>query len=379
MSEAFKVFVVDDDAFVLDIIRGILEPACEVETFDSVESCAPRLETAKPDMFLLDVRMPGIDGYAFCRQIKDDAGLRHIPVTFVSGQDTIDARLKGYDAGGEDFIVKPFQAEEVLRKVKIAQQIARDKRALTSQLEDSELLSSLVMANMDEYAILVRFMRELISWETEQEIASGILDMLRRYRLDGVVQTRISQRTLTLSAQGANLPLEASILSHVKSMDRIFEFRNRSVHNFERLTMMINNLPLNDPDYCGRLRDHLCIAAEAAEARLRAIETEEANRRSQTGIQSALERVRTMTASLHQAHLRDRATSSELFVRMEQSLSNAFVHLGMSEDQERHLGDLVHRFMKELVELLDRGEETHEALQELGERLGQLTPGTGQK
>lgn len=379
MSEAFKVFVVDDDAFVLDIIRGILEPACEVETFDSVEACAPRLDTTKPDMFLLDVRMPGIDGYAFCRQIKDDAGLRHIPVTFVSGQDTIDARLKGYDAGGEDFIVKPFQAEEVLRKVKIAQQIARDKRALTSQLEDSELLSSLVMANMDEYAILVRFMRELISWDTEQEIATGILDMLRRYRLDGVAQTRISQRTLTLSAQGANLPLEASVLNHVRGMDRIFEFRNRSVHNFQRLTMMINNLPLDDPDYCGRLRDHLCIAAESTEARLKAIETEEASRRSQIGIQGALERVRTLTASLHQAHLRDRATSSELFVRMEQSLANAFVHLGMSEDQERHLGDLVHKFMKELVELLDRGEETHQALQELGERLGQLTPGTVSK
>jgi CheY-like chemotaxis protein len=375
MSGAFNVFVVDDDPFVLDIIRGILEPDCTVEIFDSVEACAPRLETVKPDMFLLDVKMPGIDGYAFCREIKDDAALRHIPVTFVSSQDTIEARLKGYDAGGEDFIVKPFEAEEVLRKVQVARQIAQAKRALTSQLEDSELLSSLVMANMDEYAILVRFMRELISLETEQEIANGILEMLQRYKLDGVVQTRISQRTLTLSAQGANLPLETSVLNHVRGMERIFEFRNRSVQNFDRLTLMINNMPLHDPDYCGRLRDHLCIAAESAEARLKALETEETSQRSQAGIQGALERVRALTAGLHQAHLRDRATSSELFVRMEQSLANSFVHLGMSEDQERHLGDLINGFMKELMELLDRGEETHEALQDLGARLGQITHG----
>jgi CheY-like chemotaxis protein len=375
MSGTFKVFVVDDDPFVLDIIRGILEPDCLVETFESVEACAPRLEAAKPDMFLLDVRMPGIDGYAFCRQIKDDPGLRHIPVTFVSGQDTIDARLKGYDAGGEDFIVKPFEAEEVLRKVQVARQIADAKRAIASQLEDSEMLSSLVMANMDEYAILVRFMRELISWNSEQEIANGVLDMLQRYKLDGVVQTRISQRTLTQSPQGANLPLETSVLNHVRGMERIFEFRNRSVHNFDRLTMMINNMPLHDPDYCGRLRDHLCIAAESAEARLKALETEEASQRSQSGIQGALERVRSMTAELNQAHLRDRATSSELFVRMEQGLANSFVHLGMSEDQERHLGDMINGFMKELMDLLDRGEETHTALQDLGERLGQLTPG----
>lgn len=377
MSGTFKVFVVDDDPLVLDIIRGILEAEYAVETFAGVGQCQQRLEVEKPDMFLLDVRMPGTDGYEFCRQIKDDAGLAQIPVTFVSSQDTIEARLTGYDAGGQDFIVKPFQAEEVLRKVKVAQDMVSGKRSLVQQLEDSELLSSLVMANMDEYAILVRFMRELISWETEQEIAQGILDMLSRYRLDGVAQTRISQRTLTLSAQGANVPLEAAVLDHVRGLERIFEFRNRSVHNFERLTMMINNMPVEDPEYCGRLRDHLCIAAESAEARLRALETEEASQRSQAGIEGAMERVRQMTAGLHQTLLSNRAASAELFMRMEQNLVNAFVHLGLSEDQERHLGDLVNRFMKELVELLDRGEQTYEALEELSGQLGQLTPTAG--
>ncbi len=383
MSGAFRVFVIDDDPFVLDIIRGILAPDYAVETFSSVAACEQRLAaeptvpSARPDMFLLDVRMPGQDGYVFCRRIKDDADLRQVPVTFVSSQDTIEARLTGYDAGGEDFIVKPFEAAEILRKVQVAQQIAQDKLALAQQLADSELLSSLVMANMDEYAILVRFIRELISWNTEQEIAAGMLEMMQRYRLDGVVQTRISSRTLTLSAQGANLPLETSILNHVRGLERIFEFRNRSVHNYERLTMMVSNMPLADPDYCGRLRDHLCIAAESAEARLRALETDEANQRHQAGIRGALERVRAMTASLNQAHLRDRAASTELFLRMEQYLAKSFVHLGLSEDQERHLGDLINGFMKELVDLLDQGEQAHEAMQELGNLLGQLTGSAG--
>ena len=372
MGEAFTVFAVDDDALVLDIIRTILEPGCVVETFTSADACLQRLATRQPDMFLLDVRMPGMDGYVFCRNIKDDAGLRHIPVTFVSSKDTIEARLQGYDAGGEDFIVKPFQAEEVLRKVQVARQMALDKSSLVRQLEDSELLSSLVMANMDEYAILVRFMRELLSQESEQAIAAGLLEMLQRYQLDGVVQTRISQRVLTLSRQGANVPLEASVLDHVRTLERIFEFRNRSVYNFERLTMMINNMPVHDADLCGRLRDHLCIAAESAEAGLKALETAEANRRSQVGIQGALERVRAMTASVHHSHLQDRAASSELLVRMEQNLTNTFVHLGLSEDQERKLGDLVNDFMKDLVELLDRGEQTYESLQDLSQRLGQL-------
>lgn len=374
MSENFRIFAVDDDPLVLDVIGGILAPAYPIETFASVAACTARLETAKPDMFLLDVRMPGTDGYTFCRSIKDDPALAQIPVTFVSSNDTIDARLKGYDAGGEDFIVKPFQPEEILRKVKVAQQIAGAKQTLKQQLEDSELLSSLVMANMDEYAILVRFIRELVSWNNEQEIAVGVLEMLQRYRLAGVVQTRISNRTVTLSDQGAELPLEVSVMNHVRGMERIFEFRNRSVQNFERVTMMVKNMPLEDPDYCGRLRDHLCIAAETTEARLKAIETEEASRRSQAGIQNALTHITAITDELQRVNRENRIAISELMIGTEQQLSSAFMHVGLTEDQEGRIGRIVSNFMKDLVEMLDRSEDTEKPLQALGQLLGALSP-----
>jgi CheY-like chemotaxis protein len=375
MSGPFKVFVVDDDPFVLDVMRGILEPECEVGCFLSVEECLPKLESEKPDMFLLDVRMPGVDGYTFCRQIKDDASLCRIPVTFISSHDTIDARLRGYDAGGEDFIVKPFQPEEVLRKVKVAQQIAHSKRSLQGQLDDAEMLSSLVMASMDEYAILVQFMRKLIAMETDSEVAAGMLDLLQRYKLAGVVQTRISGHTLTLSAQGTDLPLETSVLDHVRTMGRIFEFRSRSVHNFDRLTMMISNMPLHDPEFCGRLRDHLCIAAECAESRLKAIETEETNRRNQAGIREAIERITSSTANARNAYLRDRAACAELVMLLEQNFSKVFAHVEMSNKDELTLTELVNTFSEELLALLDGGEETHQAMEDLGRRLGQLSTG----
>jgi CheY-like chemotaxis protein len=373
MSNAFKVFVVDDDPFVLDVIRGILEPECNVETFSSVDACLPRLEAEKPDMFLLDVRMPGTDGYTFCRQIKDDYGLCRIPVTFVSSHDTIEARLRGYDAGGEDFVIKPFQPEEILRKVKVAQQIALSKRSLQAQAEDAELLSSLVMASMDEYAILVQFMRRLITQETEQEIAAAMLDLMQRYKLEGVAQTRISQRTLTLSAQGSNLPLESSVVDHVRTMGRIFEFRARSVHNFDRLTLMINNMPLHDPEFCGRLRDHLCIAVECAESRLKAIESEETNHRNQAGIREAIERISASTVNARQAYLRDRTASAQLVMQLEQDFSKVFAHVEISDRDELTVTSLIGNFTENLLKLLDSSEETHLAMEDLGRRLGQLS------
>lgn len=377
MNESFTVFVIDDDPFVRDILRTILEPDCIVEDFDSVEACVPRLETAKPDMFLLDVRMPGMDGYTFCRQLKDDDAFAGIPVTFVSGQDTLDARVRGYDAGGEDFIVKPFEVEEVLRKVRVAKQIAQGRQALEQQAKEAQKFSFMVMASMDEAGVALNFMCQLVAWETEQEIAAGLLDLLQRYRLEGVVQTRISGRCLTQSATGTNLPLEVSVMNHVSGLDRIFDFRNRSVHNFPRVTLMVSNLPLDNPDYCGRLRDNLSIAAKGAESQLQSLEALEQNRRSQKGILSTLDYVRGSAEVLRQANTRNHAAAGQLLLALDERLANAFVHMGLTENQEKQVSDLVTNVMQQQQQLLDSSAETDRVLTDLSERLGQLGLGAG--
>jgi len=316
--------------------------------------------------------LPGIDGYTLCRQIKDDPAFRNTPVIFVSGHDTIEERIKGYDAGGEDFIVKPFEPEELLRKFKIAQQMIQNQRSLVEQVAEAELLSSMVMASMDETGILLQFMSKLIAMENPEEIAIGALELMQRFRLDGVVQTRIGRVAETTSASGKNMPLEVSVIEHVRSQGRIFEFRQRSVHNFERVTLMVNNLPLDDPDYCGRLRDHLSVAAQGIDSRLKALQTEEASQRAQEGIRSALESVGHTIMELHDAHLRNNADSSKLIVDLQEALLDSFYRLGLTDNQEQFLQNMVGDFMTRMAALLDRGATTQETLQRLNNKLGQL-------
>lgn len=374
MSSDFKVFVVDDDPATLEMMQMILQSDYAVEIFDSVEACLPRLEERKPDLFLLDVSLPGMDGYAFCRQIKDDPLLNRIPVTFVSSHESSEARLKGYEAGGEDFVVKPFDPAELLRKVRVAEQIVRSRKMLEEQIESAEYLSNLALAGMDEGGIALQFMSELIAWESEQEVAEGLLKLLQRYRLEGAVQTRIGGRKMTRSAAGVNLPLETSVLDHVSTMDRIFEFKNRAVHNFERVSLMVNNLPLHDPDYCGRLRDNLSIAVQGADSRLRAIEIEQANRRNQEVIMDMMASVRQSIIELQHSHQMDKSRSSLLIIDFEKGLMDSFIHLGLSDKQERFLLDYVHDFMQRLVDLFDHSKGTYDALSGLNEQLRQLLP-----
>ncbi len=108
MSESFRVFVVDDDPLVLEVITTILEPDCHIRTFDCAEACWEAMDSIRPDLLFLDVSLPGMDGFTLCRNIKTTPEHRQTPVIFVSAHDTIEERIRGYDAGGEAFIVKPF-------------------------------------------------------------------------------------------------------------------------------------------------------------------------------------------------------------------------------------------------------------------------------
>lgn len=372
MPQPFKVVIVDDDPLVLDVLQSILEPDNVVTCFDSVEACEAYLYGETPDFLLLDISLPGVDGYDLCQLIKKNKALSSIPVTFISSHDSIEARLKGYDSGGDDFIIKPFAPDEVLRKVKVAKTLRESRKTLQEKIEAAEYRSSLTLANMDESGLILQFVRKLISWDKEEDIVIGLLDLLQRYHLDGVVQARISQRTITHGTSGRNVPLESSIVDHVRTLGRLFEFRTRTAHNFDHLTMMVNNMPVENPDVCGWLRENLSIAAESADARLKAIEAEHAAVQLRPTTLDTLKRLSESIESILDAQDVDRKRASDVIQSLRDELTKSLVMLRLTEEQEALMETLVRSHLKRLSDILDWNKGSKDALREIQSRLKTL-------
>jgi DNA-binding response OmpR family regulator len=91
-----------------------------------------------PELILLDVRMPGIDGFEVCRRLKESPQLHDIPVVFLSAQSDLDDKVRGFQAGAIDFIGKPYQAEEVLARTRAHIALARSQRALAASQRRTE-------------------------------------------------------------------------------------------------------------------------------------------------------------------------------------------------------------------------------------------------
>lgn len=114
-----RILIVDDSPINVDILTELLEDQYELVSAASGEECLSILPQFAPDIVLLDIMMPGIDGYEACRRIKASPVGPFTQVILVSGKGSTQERLEGYQAGADDYIVKPFDHDELLAKLRV--------------------------------------------------------------------------------------------------------------------------------------------------------------------------------------------------------------------------------------------------------------------
>ncbi|MES2356697.1 MAG: response regulator [Pseudomonadota bacterium] len=132
--QGHTVLIVDDVPINLGVVVEYLEAhGLEVLIAQNGEECLTRVQFVKPDIILLDVMMPKLDGFETCRQLKANESTRDIPVIFMTALADVGNRIIGFEAGGVDYVTKPFYTEEVLARLKVHLQLRRMQLQLAAQ------------------------------------------------------------------------------------------------------------------------------------------------------------------------------------------------------------------------------------------------------
>ena len=115
VSGAARILVVDDDFDVRDVVTATLEGTGYVtESVPDAAEATKALDDFRPDLAVVDVSLNGTDGFTFVRRLRDRSD---IPVLFLSGHSEVEDRLKGFRSGGDDYLVKPFDGQELVARV----------------------------------------------------------------------------------------------------------------------------------------------------------------------------------------------------------------------------------------------------------------------
>ncbi len=143
MPEKFKILIIDDTILNVQVLSMMLSKKSKFEVvvaetgFDGIQ----KAKQEQPHLILLDVMMPGIDGFDTCQQLKSESNTKDIPVIFMSALSTIDDKIRGFKVGAVDYITKPFQLEEVLIRIKTQLNLGllQRQRSLRNTLKISNL------------------------------------------------------------------------------------------------------------------------------------------------------------------------------------------------------------------------------------------------
>lgn len=158
MQRKLKILLVDDDLINLKILSVILSEDYELEKVQFGQDALVSVKKFKPDIVLLDIMLPDIDGYEVCQKIKSNLQQRLPKVLLVSARTGLEDRLKGYKAGADDYVVKPFEDEELLAKIQVFSRIVEEenkRKQVEEELRKRELKFRSIFSNANDCIILM--------------------------------------------------------------------------------------------------------------------------------------------------------------------------------------------------------------------------------
>ncbi|MBI4748998.1 MAG: hybrid sensor histidine kinase/response regulator [Acidobacteria bacterium] len=227
------IFVIDDNPINLNLLAHLLrERGYQVRIATSGRRGIVAVRTSVPDLIMLDITMPEMNGYEVCEQLKSDELLRDIPVIFISALDDALDKVKAFEVGGVDYVTKPFQIEEVLARIENQLRIShlqKELRETNNQLERqraqlleaNQKLKDVEQAKADFTAMLVHDLKSPLT------VVKTMLDLLQ---FDEIINQAIADQGLTdvMVASERNVDKILDLIQEILEFSRI-ESQNLSL------------------------------------------------------------------------------------------------------------------------------------------------------
>lgn len=374
------VLIADDDDLTLEMLDAALQGEHEVTLAHSGGEALTLAKDHPFDVVLLDVDMPGMDGYSTCAQLKSDAATAELPVIFLSAKVTLDERLRGYRAGAQDYLTKPFDVDELSTKISLAVEQRERQKQLSSQIEEA-MNMAMTTANMyGEVGVVLQLQRAMSDCASYEDIANAYMAALSQMGFEGCLRLSGKQGTLSRTAHAPCSALENSILDHLASLQGPAiqpVGQEHTCYCYGSTLLLVQNLPMSpDIDVVGaeeyerfaRARDNVALLAEGIVARMRALDVEAKSNHLERA-RELVECTREALADISAQQHANRLNMSKILHQLNFEIEQSFVLLALTEQQEELLSSTLRRHIHEALSVFDNDSEIDDHMRNLIARL----------
>ncbi len=340
MIEKSCILGVDDDAINQLVLKEFLGDAYDISLCSDGLECLDYLEKKIPDVILMDVSMPGLSGLETCERLRKIPNCAELPVIFVSALASKEDKMAGYQAGGDDYLTKPFEEEELKSKIDLL--LAKKERShqLKESSENAFKTAMLSMENAGELGVIIEFLTKTHQAKTPTELAKLTVETIEKYGHQGSVLLTISDQTFFVSSDGEDNSVEQKVMEKAKDKGRIIEYGSKLIFNGVNVSLLARNMVFGD-DRIGRLRDHLAIILDGLETSLDNMSINDQLDHSLEVNKIVKRQTISLLEELKQSHKDQQIESATIFSKLHGGMETIYHQLGLSDEQEKQLNDLV--------------------------------------
>jgi CheY-like chemotaxis protein len=349
-----RVLVVDDDNSTVRIHSKVLSSQFQIETASSGIEALQICKERTPDLVLLDVKMPEMDGYETCKKIKE---FTDIPIIFVTATNTPEEHLQAFDAGGDDVILKPASFEILLRKVSLAIYRKTEQRKLHDLLQhvNADFLSA-----AGENGVLQKFMRSCLNCLSMYELTRHLVAAIKGLGLDNCVLIRNKVESPILTSHGEPSSIEASILEQSIKMGSLFEFKQRLAVNSTRVSVIVTDMPINEIQRAERLRENVVTLVEITETMCEYVDMRQAAITHAELMQVALQTTFGETEALDRIRQTAQGDMRLLLQELVDNVEKTYSWLGTSNSQEASISKTMYESVDRILNVLETTKEQYD-------------------
>ena len=373
MTEKLTLLAIDDEPYNLEILEHYLQDKYELILAVSGEEGLAKLNQ-NPDieMVLLDVGMPDMDGYHVCKAIRENMEWNHIPVVFISARGAVEDRMLGYQSGGDEYLVKPFECDELLAKIQLLEKYKTEKKGLEDNYKMASNVAMEAMSNSQEIGLALEFSKETYAIKSESDLMDLFVNCLKDFGLNAIIRLKINDDYEFHQCIGEPSPLEKGLVEILSKKDRIFSFEHRTQFNFDRINLLVKNMPIEDENKYGRYKDLLPFFLDATNACMESIEDRKtiSDNDQQKSIIFQINEAMDNERSLIK---KSQTILKTILEDLNRTVESVLPTLGLEYDQEKFLIQLIESKILEASVAADISNKSDELFNQVGDLLAGLS------
>jgi len=323
--------------------------------------------------------MPVLNGLDTCKKLRKKYQSKDLLIIFVSALVTSEQRLAGYEAGGDDYVTKPFDEAELIYKVKLAiqqqQQYRNQQAEIQSQKEDKDMATRSAMSailSSSEMNVVIDFMKAIITVNNIDELILQAKEAFLGYDLSGCIMINHLDAPQFFFTDNFDRPIEKDILKEAHHKGKIISFSGRAIFNSRHAAMLIRKMPEN-VEKKNRYKEHLLVMIDAIEEKLLNF-THLANEQAHfLKLEDTIHSVAKRLEEVKESNYEQRSLNAKILGELVHSAEESFIHLGLDEKQEGDLRTLLENAERESNLVFDQGKAAEITFDEIVQDLKQLT------